>query len=105
MLYAHSTTKRRTFKHLYAFQRKQTKEIRIARSTLYAKITCGTVTQKRPDWTHYVTESPIPLQIKGMAETFADIFSLVSRLWVFILKYDIVLIMTDYEFLALYTSV
>ena len=29
----------------------------------------------------------------------------VSRLWVFTLKYDIVLIMTDYEFLALYTSV
>ena len=36
---------------------------------------------------------------------FVSPFSLVSRLWVFILKYDIVLIMMDYDFLALYASV
>ena len=67
MSHAHSTTKRRTFKHLTAYQRGQieamlrlgvpkvkiAKELGIARSTLYAEIKRGTVTQKRYDWTHY----------------------------------------------------
>ena len=67
MSHAHSTTKRRTFKHLTAYQRGQieamlhlgvpkvkiAKELGIARSTLYAEIKRGTVTQKRYDWTYY----------------------------------------------------
>ena len=67
MSHAHSTTKRRTFKHLNAYQHGQievmlrlgvpkvkiAKDLGIARSTLYAEIKRGTVTQKRPDWTYY----------------------------------------------------
>ena len=67
MSHAHSTTKRRTFKHLTAYQRGQieamlrlgvpkvkiAKDLGIARSTLYAEIKRGTVTQKRSDWTYY----------------------------------------------------
>lgn len=67
MSHTHSTTKRRTFKHLTAYQRGQieamlrlgvpkvkiAKDLGIARSTLYAEIKRGTVTQKRSDWTYY----------------------------------------------------
>ena len=67
MSHAHSTTKRRTFKHLTAYQRGQieamlrlgvpkvkiAKDLGIARSTPYAEIKRGTVTQKRSDWTYY----------------------------------------------------
>ena len=67
MSHAHSTTKRRTFKHLNAYQRGQieamlrlgvpkvkiAKDLGIARSTLYEEIKRGTVTQKRSDWTYY----------------------------------------------------
>ena len=67
MLYAHSTTKRRTFKHLNAYQRGQieamlrlgvpkvkiAKDLGIARSTLYAEIKRGTARQMRSDWTYY----------------------------------------------------
>ena len=67
MSYTYSTTKRRTFKHLNAYQRGQieamlrlgvpkvkiAKDLGIARSTLYEEIKRGTVTQKRSDWTYY----------------------------------------------------
>ena len=67
MSHTHSTTKRRTFKHLNAYQRGQieamlrlgvpkvkiAKDLGIARSTLYEEIKRGTVTQKRSDWTYY----------------------------------------------------
>ena len=67
MSHAHSTTKRRTFKHLNAYQRGQieamlrlgvpkvkiAKDLGIARSTLYEEIKRGTVTQKRSDWMYY----------------------------------------------------
>ena len=67
MLYAHSTTKRRTFKHLNAYQRGQieamlrlgvpkvkiAKDLGIARSTLYAEIKRGTARQMRSDRTYY----------------------------------------------------
>ena len=67
MLYAHSNTKRRTFKHLNAYQRGQieamlrlgvpkvkiAKDLGIARSTLYAEIKRGTARQMRSDWTYY----------------------------------------------------
>ena len=67
MSHSHSTTKRRTFKHLNAYQREQieamlhlgvpkvkiAKDLGIARSTLYEEIKRGTVTQKRSDWTYY----------------------------------------------------
>ena len=67
MLYAHSSTKRRTFKHLNAYQRGQieamlrlgvpkvkiAKDLGIARSTLYAEIKRGTARQMRSDWTYY----------------------------------------------------
>ena len=67
MLYAHSTTKHRTFKHLNAYQREQieamlrlgvpkvkiAKDLGIARSTLYAEIKRGTARQMRSDWTYY----------------------------------------------------
>ena len=67
MSHAHSTTKRRTFKHLNAYQRGQieamlrlgvpkvkiAKDLGIARSTLYEEIKRGTVAQKRSDWTYY----------------------------------------------------
>ena len=67
MSHTHSTTKRRTFKHLNAYQRGQievmlrlgvpkvkiAKDLGIARSTLYEEIKRGTVMQKRPDWTYY----------------------------------------------------
>ncbi|EGK59518.1 ISSag3 transposase [Centipeda periodontii DSM 2778] len=67
MSHAHSTTKRRTFKHLNAYQRGQieamlrlgvpkvkiAKDLGIARSTLYEEIKRSTVAQKRSDWTYY----------------------------------------------------
>ena len=67
MSHTHSTTKRRTFKHLNAYQRGQieamlrlgvpkvkiAKDLGIARSTLYEEIKRGTVAQKRSDWTYY----------------------------------------------------
>ena len=67
MPHTHSTTKRRTFKHLNAYQRGQieamlhlgvpkvkiAKDLGIARSTLYEEIKRGTVTQKRSDWMYY----------------------------------------------------
>ena len=67
MPHTHSTTKRRTFKHLNVYQRGQieallrlgvpkvkiAKDFGIARSTLYEEIKRGTVTQKRSDWTYY----------------------------------------------------
>ena len=67
MLYAHSTTKRRTFKHLNAYQRGQieamlrlgipkvkiAKDLGIVRSTLYAEIKRGTERQMRSDRTYY----------------------------------------------------
>ena len=67
MLYAHSTTKRRTFKHLNAYQRGQieamlrlgipkvkiAKDLGIVRSTLYAEIKRGTERQMRSDQTYY----------------------------------------------------
>ena len=67
MSHTHSTTKRRTFKHLNAYQRGQieamlrlgvpkvkiAKDLGIARSTLHEEIKRGTVAQKRSDWTYY----------------------------------------------------
>ena len=67
MSHTHSTTRRRTFKHLNAYQRGQieammrlgvpkvkiAKDLGIARSTLYEEIKRGTVAQKRSDWTYY----------------------------------------------------
>ena len=67
MSHTHSTTQRRTFKHLNAYQRGQieamlrlgvpkvkiAKDLGIARSTLYEEIKRGTAAQKRSDWTYY----------------------------------------------------
>ena len=67
MSHAHFTTKRRTFKHLNAYQRGQiqaqlrlgvpkseiARSLGIARSTLYEEIKRGTVVQKHFDLSHY----------------------------------------------------
>ena len=67
MSHTHSTTKRRTFKHLNAYQRGQieamlplgipkvkiAKGLGIARSHLYAEIKRGTARQMRSNWTYY----------------------------------------------------
>ena len=67
MSYTHFTTKRRTFKHLNAYQCGQieamlhlgipkvkiAKGLGIARSTLYAEIKRDTARQMHSDWTYY----------------------------------------------------
>ena len=67
MSHTHSTTKRRTFKHLNAYQRGQieamlrlgipkvkiAKGLGVTRSTLYAEIKRGAARQMRSDWTYY----------------------------------------------------
>ena len=67
MSHTHSTTKRRTFKHLNAYQRGQIEamlrlgipKVKIAKalgtacSTLYAEIKRSTARQMRSDWTYY----------------------------------------------------
>ena len=85
MPHTYSTTKRRTFKHLNAYQRGQieamlrlgvpkvkiAKDLGIALSTLHEEIKRGTVTQKRSDWTYYEQyfHSPVKSAMSAIVRT------------------------------------